>query len=136
MSCLSLSFCTMSACLQRSHNRMLCQLSSSNGLLCYFMLIPTADASHSAVKKWASYSRGCDLEAFGGVSTWSQISKALTGCAVFLASFPPHCRSQCTVPSACFTHEEQQRVTETTSDGPETPLWSGRGVPSCRLQAC
>lgn len=29
------------------------------------------------------------------------------------------------MPSACFIHEEQQRVTETTSDGPETPLWSG-----------
>ncbi|XP_038953127.1 ras-related protein Rab-27B isoform X3 [Rattus norvegicus] len=28
---------------------------------------PQADESHSAVKKWASYSpRGCDLEAFGG----------------------------------------------------------------------
>lgn len=34
--------------------------------------------------------------------------------------------------SACFIHEEQQRVTETASDGPETPLWSG-GVPSCGL---
>lgn len=37
------------------------------------------------------------------------------------------------MPSACFIHEEQQRGTETASDGPETPLWSD-GVPSCRLQ--